>query len=323
MENDDFCNFFRKSRKKVIFAALNQQVMSTFYNKNKQIIDNVIVALFWMVLTILFLRLAVLRPYCVQHPYKELLCVVFIAMLWGTVRRVAYPILYRHDRRKTFWLASAVLVLLSAEAEVRLVSDDIFASFPQLANIDGYRATLFFSILLRNAGIIGCLLLAFFLSLNHSKHSESLSSDENAPLHHAHSLDNREVPDASDNAEGNGVFDANTEANVPAEALPGLDSRLLSILEVVEHHPGCSIQFIASQFPVRTSNRTIERCIAALKKQGLVERIGSKKKGGYYLIVPPQEGVGVESESLQMQTNLEKPEHGRPQTVQKKALTLW
>lgn len=269
--------------------------MSKFYNKNKQIIDTVVVVLFWVVFTILFLRLSVLRPYCVQHPYKELLCVVFIAMLWGTTRRVAYPILYCHNRRKAFWLTSVILVLLSVEAEVLLVSNDIFASFPQLANIDGYRATLFFSILLRNAGIIGCLLLVLFLSRNHSKHLESPFSDESSPLRHAPSLDNRGVPDTPDNAEGSGRFDANSEANVPVKALSGLDSRLLSILEVVEHHPGCSTQFIASQFPVRTSNRTIERGIADLKKQGLIERSGSKKSGGYRVVSTPQDNETAET----------------------------
>lgn len=275
--------------------------MSIFYNKNKQIIDTVVVVLFWVVFTILFLRLSVLRPYCVQHPYKELLCVVFIAMLWGTIRRVAYPILYPQNRRKAFWLASAVLVFLSVEAEVLLVTNDIFASFPQLANINGYRATLFFSILLRNAGIIGCLLLVFFLSLNHAKRSESLSSDESTPLHHAPSPDNREIPDTSDNAEGSGGFDANSEANVPVKALSGLDSRLLSILEVVEHHPGCSTQFIASQFPVRTSVRTIERCIAELKKHGLIEHTGSKKSGGYRVVSALQDNETI-APTLQEET---------------------
>ena len=82
--------------------------------------------------------------------------------------------------------------------------------------------------------------------------------------------------------------------------------KLDAVLNYIKEHPGCrSTELI---FHTSYSQTTMDRCLFELKKKGLIEYTGSKKKGGYYLIVPPQEGVGVESESLQMQTNLEKPE---------------
>jgi len=82
--------------------------------------------------------------------------------------------------------------------------------------------------------------------------------------------------------------------------------KLDAVLGYIQEHPGCRSTEIMSY--TSYSQTTMDRCLFELKKQSLIKYSGSKKKGGYYLIVPPQEGVGVESESLQMQTNLEKPE---------------
>ena len=82
--------------------------------------------------------------------------------------------------------------------------------------------------------------------------------------------------------------------------------KLDAVLGYIQEHPGCRSTEIMSY--TSYSQTTMDRCLFELKKQGLIKYSGSKKKGGYYLIVPPLEGVGVESESLQMQTNLEKPE---------------
>ena len=84
------------------------------------------------------------------------------------------------------------------------------------------------------------------------------------------------------------------------------DEKVKKVLSFIESHPNCNTGGIVAGTAIPLS--TIERCVAVLKKQGVIEHAGSKRKGGYHLIVPPQERVGVESESLQKNTNLEKPD---------------
>ena len=99
--------------------------------------------------------------------------------------------------------------------------------------------------------------------------------------------------------------DSKNEKNKKTSSIPPKE-KLDAVLGYIQEHPGCRSTEIMSY--TSYSQTTMDRCLFELKKQGLIKYSGSKKKGGYYLIVPPQEGVGVESESLQMQTNLEKPE---------------
>ena len=61
---------------------------------------------------------------------------------------------------------------------------------------------------------------------------------------------------------------------------------------------------------------TVERCIAVLKKQGLIEHTGSKKSGGYHLASTPQEG-GVSEEN----TAEEKPNLPSSEETNKRALS--
>ncbi len=99
--------------------------------------------------------------------------------------------------------------------------------------------------------------------------------------------------------------DSKNEKNKKTPSIPPKE-KLDAVLGYIQEHPGCRSTEIMSY--TSYSQTTMDRCLFELKKQSLIKYSGSKKKGGYYLIVPPQEGVGVESESLQMQTNLEKPE---------------
>ena len=49
------------------------------------------------------------------------------------------------------------------------------------------------------------------------------------------------------------------------------------------------------------SPRTVERCIAELKKQGLIEHTGSKKSGGYKVVSTPQDNETI-APTLQEET---------------------
>ena len=64
--------------------------------------------------------------------------------------------------------------------------------------------------------------------------------------------------------------------------------RLETVLRYIREHPGCRSTEIVAHAPYPKT--TMERCLATLKKQGLVEYTGSKKTGGYRAVdIPPEE----------------------------------
>ena len=70
------------------------------------------------------------------------------------------------------------------------------------------------------------------------------------------------------------------------------EEKISAVLLCVQEHPGCKCSEISAQ--TKFSSSTVERCIAELRKQGLVEHIGTKKGGGYHLVNIPQEGNAAE-----------------------------
>ena len=65
------------------------------------------------------------------------------------------------------------------------------------------------------------------------------------------------------------------------------DEKVRVVLAFIENHPNCnSVDIIAeTQF----SLSTVERCLIELKKNGLVEHVGSRRRGGYVVVAPAQE----------------------------------
>lgn len=65
------------------------------------------------------------------------------------------------------------------------------------------------------------------------------------------------------------------------------DEKVRVVLSFIENHPNCnSVDIIAeTQF----SLSTVERCLIELKKNGLVEHVGSRRRGGYIVVAPVQE----------------------------------
>ena len=70
------------------------------------------------------------------------------------------------------------------------------------------------------------------------------------------------------------------------------EEKISTVLLCVQEHPGCKCSEISAQ--TKFSSSTVERCIAELRKQGLVEHIGTKKGGGYHLVTISQEGNAAE-----------------------------
>ena len=60
------------------------------------------------------------------------------------------------------------------------------------------------------------------------------------------------------------------------------EEKINAVLLYIQEHPGCRCSEISAQ--TNFSSSSVERCIAELRKQGLVEHIGTKKDGGYHLI---------------------------------------
>lgn len=71
------------------------------------------------------------------------------------------------------------------------------------------------------------------------------------------------------------------------------DEKLQMVLSFIESHPNCNTAGIIAGTAIPLS--TVERCISSLKKQGLIEHTGSKKRGGYHLILNNQEKAEGES----------------------------
>ncbi len=70
------------------------------------------------------------------------------------------------------------------------------------------------------------------------------------------------------------------------------DKKLKAVLSYIENHSNCNTRKIVDETKIPLS--TVERCIAVLKKQGLIEFTGSRKNGGYHLVNIPQGGNAVE-----------------------------
>ena len=71
------------------------------------------------------------------------------------------------------------------------------------------------------------------------------------------------------------------------------DEKVKVVLSFIENYPNCnSVDIIAeTQF----SLSTVERCLIELKKNGFVEHVGSRRRGGYIVVSAPQEKVNTEA----------------------------
>lgn len=63
--------------------------------------------------------------------------------------------------------------------------------------------------------------------------------------------------------------------------------KLDAVLDYIKEHPGCRSMELISH--TSYSQTTMDRCLSELKKQGLIEHVGSKKNGGYRLADTPPE----------------------------------
>ena len=66
-----------------------------------------------------------------------------------------------------------------------------------------------------------------------------------------------------------------------------------TVLQYIKEHPGNQTKVIAEN--TQFSPTTVERCLAELRKQGLVKYKGSKKTGGYCVVDAPQERTAAET----------------------------
>ncbi len=66
------------------------------------------------------------------------------------------------------------------------------------------------------------------------------------------------------------------------------DEKIREVLSYIENHANCnSADIIAG---TKYSLSTIERCLSELRKQGMIEHVGSRKHGGYCVPNSPQDG---------------------------------
>ena len=65
------------------------------------------------------------------------------------------------------------------------------------------------------------------------------------------------------------------------------DEKIMEVFAFVEKHPKCNSADIMAE--TQFSMSTVERCIIELRKNGLVEHVGSRRHGGYIVVAPVQE----------------------------------
>ena len=267
--------------------------MNKSYKKNKQTIDMLLIILFWTVLSTVFLSTSALRPYCVQHPYKELLSAFFLLVAVAGSRWIAYPRTFQRGRRAAFWLVSAALLFLSAGAELLTINNELAVCNPYIKENPGYMLSLFLSLLARNTGIFSFRML-FALQSYYEGRLQNVSTDTDnpdCPQVVTGTNDNSRSPETP--SETHPETGTEPERGPAEGTLSELESRLSSIFGIVERNPGCNARFIAEQFPSDTSVRTIERCIAELRKQGKIQYDGSKRFGGYRVVKQREDGRGA------------------------------
>lgn len=71
------------------------------------------------------------------------------------------------------------------------------------------------------------------------------------------------------------------------------DEKVRVVLSFVEKHPNCNSADIIAE--TQFSLSTVERCLIELKKTGLIEHVGSRRRGGYIVVSTQQEKENTEA----------------------------
>ena len=86
-------------------------------------------------------------------------------------------------------------------------------------------------------------------------------------------------------------LDCEQEMSIKNSSIPPKE-KLNAVLSYIGKHPGCrSTEIISHTSYPKT---TMERCLSCLRRQGLIEFSGSKKKGGYHIVNATSEMLDVE-----------------------------
>ena len=269
------------------------------YQKHKHVFDTVAVISFWAILCVVFSSVSVLRPYCVQYPYKELLSALFFMCAVAGSRWIAFPCLFQKGQRAAFWLVSAALLLLSAGAELLLVNNELTVCNPYMKETPGLVFTLFLSLLTRDTGIFSFRML-FALQSYYERRFHNMDGPD---CPHTVSLKEETEKEAAVTEEVSSTpLEEPTNERVlitgdtpSPENLSGtqFNDFMQDVLKTIEMNPDHRVPHIIEHLHHDMSPRTVERCIAELKKQGLIEHAGSKKSGGYRVVSTPQDNETI------------------------------
>lgn len=119
-------NYFAEYYKK--YYLCGNKILSSMYTlrkKSKKVMGLLMNILFWIGTAYLFLKFSVIRPFCIHHAYKEVLCVILIMVVVLITQRFSVPKLYLRGNYTLFWLLSLVILLVAAIIEFILVLPDI------------------------------------------------------------------------------------------------------------------------------------------------------------------------------------------------------
>jgi hypothetical protein len=111
---------------------------------------------FWIIVGTIFTRYSYIRPGCGTALYKEILCVVMIAMVVYLNRFILFPKLYIKGNYLWFWIFNISLLLVIGFLEILLVKSNIYKAVGNAISGKeylGYLINVYFLVTLRYAAI--------------------------------------------------------------------------------------------------------------------------------------------------------------------------
>ena len=118
--------------------------------------------IFWVSIGLIFTQYSFLRPgcYCSAERYKEVLCVLMIAMVVYLNRYLFFPKLFLERKQLLFWCINLFLILFIGFSELQIVESNIFKVHGNKISSKEYSQYLIFVFIL--VSLRDAAFLAFF-----------------------------------------------------------------------------------------------------------------------------------------------------------------
>lgn len=156
--------------------------------QKKNIVNFISHAIFWLLVAWFFVKNSFLRPLTVSAPYKEIVCVLMIAIMVYFNYLYLIPNYFQKGKRTKFWIFTLLTILFVGIFEFILTKPNTYQCYSNSLNPEEMKKFLFsvmYLIMIRDA----CFFLFFFmlklhndLSYNHLKESQFIAKHDKTLL---------------------------------------------------------------------------------------------------------------------------------------------